>query len=238
MTVPADPGVEGAVNFRDVGGLQAQGGTVRTGVLFRSGALSHVTERGAARMAELGIRRIVDFRAEGEAGASPSAQSGIETIALPLLLGSVESLFRPDMTLERMYRTLRETAGEKIVTAARLIASDGATLVHCTAGKDRTGVTIALVLSAVGVPDEQVVADYARTEELLPDERGQEILDGLRRYGLDRENLVALAMASPAGVMRDFLAETRERHGSAAEWFGEQGLEPGGLAALRNRLVG
>ncbi|WP_119698244.1 tyrosine-protein phosphatase [Microbacterium halotolerans] len=231
------PGVDGAINFRDVGGLPASGGITRRGVLFRSGALSELTPEGQRRLRELGIRRIIDLRSDEELATEPSRSGGIETFHLPLFLGSVGSFFRPDMTLGLMYRSLLDQAGERLARAARLIAQDDPAVVHCTAGKDRTGVTTALVLSAVGVPDEAVVADYARTESLLPETRNRAMLTGLRASGLDRENLIDLAMRSPAHVMAGFLTELRQRHGSAQEWFREQGMSAAELHGLRDALV-
>jgi protein-tyrosine phosphatase len=142
-------------------------------VLFRSGNLARLTTDGRTVLDALGFAASSTCATTSELALDPSRIEGlgIEVQHVPLFLGSAASFFDDDISLESMYRGLIDTAPERIVAVVRGVLGAQPTLVHCTVGKDRTGVTIALVLSAVGVDREAVVADYARTEQLLPAER-------------------------------------------------------------------
>lgn len=145
MTVLQVPGV---ANVRDVGGIRAGSSRIREGVLLRSGQLAGLTPEGESVLAAR-VRRVIDLRDDAEVAAEPSAFRAAETVRVPLFLGSVASFFDEDMSLASMYRHLVEDAAPRLVQAVRLIADGEPTLVNCTIGKDRTGVTIALALSAV-----------------------------------------------------------------------------------------
>lgn len=229
--------VSGVANFRDTGGISVGNSRVRDGVLFRSGQLAGLTDAGSAFMHD-SVHHIVDLRDDLEVSNEPSAIRDITTTRLPLFVGSVASFFTDDFGLAEMYDHLIDESGSKIVEAIRVIATSPSTLVHCTVGKDRTGVTVALALSAVGADRDSVIDDYALTESLLPAERTQQILAYMRSRNLDSPNAVELATASPAPVMRDLLAGIDAKYGSAAGYLREQGLRDAELDALGATLVG
>lgn len=229
--------VPGAVNFRDVGGLPAGPGRTRSGVLYRSGNLAGVDDVGGAVFRELGVRRVIDLRSDDEVAHAPSRVGEVETLRVPLFLGSVTSFFLEDMSLAQMYRALLERSGDRLVTAIRGILGAQPVVVHCTVGKDRTGLTVALALSAIGVDEEAVVDDYARTEALLPAWRGDRVLERMREAYPQARHLEELATRSPAPVMRDLLADVRAEHGSAAGYLRAHGMDDGELARLRRLLV-
>lgn len=235
----SDPEVPGAVNFRDVGGLPARVGTVRRGMLFRSGNLARLKPAGTRALAALGIRSIIDLRDDDEVAHAPSRLDGIEVhvTRLPLFLGSVESFFSNDVSLADLYRSLVDESAATIVEAVRGIAEGTPVLVHCTVGKDRTGVTIALTLAAAGVEERAIVADYARTETLLPAERNRKVVARLRALHPDAVHLEELATSSPAPVMEGMLAHIAAEHGSVAGYLRDSGLEPEVIDALRGRLI-
>jgi protein-tyrosine phosphatase len=233
--------VPGSVNLRDIGGLPAGGGTTRHGLVYRSGTLTHLEEGpGPRALGALGIRRIVDLRDDDEVTRAPSRLDGldVEVQRVPLFLGSVASLFQQDLTMDDLYRKLVWDSAERIVTAVRAIAATtDPMVVHCTAGKDRTGVTIALTLTAAGVERDAVIADYARTEALLPRWRNEEVMARLRRRHPENVHLEEMATKSPARVIRTLLEEVDERHGSAAGYLREHGMPDEEIAGLRTRLV-
>jgi len=237
---PLGPLVPGALNFRDIGGLPAGSGVTRSGVLFRSGNLAGLGEDGRDALAELGIRRVVDLRADDEVAYEPSrtAGLGIETVRVPLFLGSVASFFVADRSLEEMYRALVDDSGARLADVARSVLVDGQpVLIHCTVGKDRTGVSVALLLAAIGVEEEAVIADYARTERMLPPERNARVLAYLRGVHPRARFLEDLATKSPASAMRELLRDVRERHGSAAEYLRAHGVVETELNDLRELLI-
>lgn len=228
--------VEGVTNVRDVGGMPAAGGRIRSGVLLRSGQLSGATTAGAAALRHA-VAHIVDLRDGEEVAAEPSGVEGPVTTHLPLFLGSVRSFFESDTSLDDLYLHLLEESGDRIAAAIRVIAAGEPTLVHCTVGKDRTGVTVALALSAVGADREAIVADYALTESQLPAERSRRIAAYLRTQHPEAVHAVALATQSPAPVMRGLLDAVDERWGSAREYLRAQGMTDAELDALHRALV-
>jgi protein-tyrosine phosphatase len=234
-----DPVVPGAVNLRDVGGLRAGATTTRYGVLFRSGNLARLGGKGARALGSLGLRRIIDLRADDEVARDPSRIAGLDVVTqrVPLFLGSVDSFFRDDLSLDEMYRLIVEGSSDNVVAVVRGILADQPVLVHCTAGKDRTGVTIALTLAAAGVADDEVVADYARTEGLLPARRNRYVVALIRSLHPRAVNVEDLVMRSPAPVMHALLLDVVERYGSAAEYLRAHGLSDEEIAELRRVLL-
>lgn len=228
--------IEGVFNVRDVGGMPANGGRIRSGALLRAGQLSGATTSGAAAL-RARVQHIVDLRDGEEVAAEPSEIEGPDTTHLPLFLGSVRSFFEADTSLDDLYLHLLEESGERLADAIRIIAAGERTLVHCTVGKDRTGVTVALALSAVGADREAVIADYALTESQLPTQRSQRIADYLRTQRPEAVHAVALATQSPAPVMRRLLEQVDERWGCASGYLRAQGMTDAELAALSAALV-
>lgn len=228
--------IEGVNNVRDVGGMPAAGGRIRSGVLLRSGQLSGATTGGAHELRRR-VSHIVDLRDGEEVAAEPTEIEGPDTTHLPLFLGSVRSFFETDTSLEDLYLHLLEESGERLVAAIRIIAQGEPTLVHCTVGKDRTGVTVALALAAVGADREAVIADYALTESQLPPERSRRILAYLRAQHPEAVHAAALATQSPAPVMRALLEDIDRRWGSAADYLRANGLTEDELQALHRALV-
>jgi len=240
---PRSPLVPGALNLRDVGGLRAGPGTTRPGVLFRSGNLAGLGEQGRSALAALGIRRVIDLRADDEVAYEPSrtAGLGLETTRVPLFLGSVASFFVADRSLGEMYRELVDESGARLADVARAAAAAltarEPVLVHCTVGKDRTGVAVAILLAAVGVDEDAIVADYARTEGMLPPERNARVLAYLRSMHPHARHLEDLATRSPASAMQHLLEDVRERHGSAADYLRAHGVAEAELSHVRAALI-
>jgi protein-tyrosine phosphatase len=184
--------LEGAPNFRDLGGYRTiEGRVVRSGRVFRSGHLAALTDADLARLEAAGIRTIVDFRPSneqevfgvdrmppsarlvsipiGEAGMAPAVQAA---------LGRGEYRSLPDLAVGN--RVLVRDHAAQLGEALRLVAAgeNHAVVLHCIGGKDRTGVAAALLLSLLGVPWAEVVRDYLRSNERLtgPDSTQRRLL--------------------------------------------------------------
>ena len=232
--------VPGALNFRDVGGLPAAGGATRHGVLFRSGNLARVQAPGRDALRTLGVRNIVDLREDDEIAFEPTDVGDLDVAVrrVPLFAGSVASFFDADVTLDTLYRSLIEGSAPAIVDVVRSVIGGAPLLVHCTVGKDRTGVVVALTLAAAGVEEDAIVADYARTEAMLPAERNARVLAYLQRRHPEAQNLADLATRSPAPVMRTLLGELRDTYGAPVEFLRAQGLADDEVSELRRVLIG
>jgi protein-tyrosine phosphatase len=166
--------LEGGCNFRDIGGYQASDGrTVRWGRIYRSGVLSHLTPRDAQRLIPLGIQTICDLRRNGERAREPTTWPA----QLACLEWSEDGPNAPAIrrfaaqhpptadgmraAMIDLYRSLPVWMGPRLRTLFERIGQKRIPLVvHCAAGKDRTGFAIALLLLSVGVPYESVLRDY------------------------------------------------------------------------------
>ncbi|MEU3652832.1 tyrosine-protein phosphatase [Streptomyces sp. NPDC032161] len=229
---------EGLVNFRDLGGLRAATATIRPGVLCRSAGLASLTEAGLATLRDGAVAVVVDLRSEQEAVAAPATAHPV-TVRLPLLDGDALAMARVP-TLGEVYANLLETAGRAFAHVARVVAetTDGAVLVHCTAGKDRTGLAVALLLEAVGVDRETVVADYALSEDRLRGAWAERMTASVRAMGVEvTPGLETLITRSPAPVMAETLDRLDSGYGGAARYLTAHGLDADTLARLRGRLL-
>ena len=239
---------EGLDNVRDVGGLPLRdGGTTRFGELLRSANLRYAHRGDVAHLVDVfGLRLVIDLRTAREIdrdGPTAVAAAGVETVALSFLPEDGTALPETgDDTdpLLRAYLGYLVDRTENVVEAVRLLGrpDGGPTLVHCAAGKDRTGVLLALVLDAVGVEREAVIADYALSAE--------HVEAMFRRWtsALGREMPDDLTPHLPrAEVIATVLARLDEAHGAtgrggAAGWLRANGLEDDALERLRARLTG
>jgi protein-tyrosine phosphatase len=177
-----------------------------------------------------------------EAGLNTDAVAADDEPDAPVLL-PWQGRERPDSEEERrrgaadIYVDYLIDRPDSIVDALRLIAeTDGATIVHCAAGKDRTGVVVAIALSEIGVDRDAIIADYALTSERI--ERVLRRLAARRTYAADLEDEHDFDRHKPRPVtMERFLDEMDERYGGVAAWLRAHGWTDEDAAALRKRLL-
>ena len=249
---------EGVHNFRDYGGYLAAGGRLRTGVLWRSGQHGAATADDLDRIARLDIRTVIDLRGDAERVAAPCLRA-------PGFAGEV--IFAPGETAghelaphEEAGRGVHDTASARaamrqlytnmpfrpvLVASMRLYfealaTRDGASLLHCLAGKDRTGLAVALFHTLMGVHHDDVMADYLLTLTAGdPTRRIAAAATSIRaRYGAMDDATILMLM----GVEEDYLltafAAIAERFGTVEHYAEEVlGVDTHRRQALAMRLV-
>jgi protein-tyrosine phosphatase len=256
-----EPELAGVRNFRDVGGLPTvDGRRVRYGVLFRSGHLAHATEADAEFLSSLGLHTIFDFRnAADQKLEGPDVElPGVRNVNLPLTdpadgsgfwkmvrdgeIEQLRELLGDGKAANRMIASYRTIIKERTAEHARVLrslADDSVpALMHCAAGKDRAGLSIAVTLLALGVEHEAIVADYLESNAKH------------RRYKVHRSSSSAAAYSPEVMELLSPLFEARAEYLAAAfetieETWGdvdtylEQGLgvTPELRELLRDRLL-
>jgi protein tyrosine/serine phosphatase len=242
--------LDGAVNVRDLGGLPTEGGgTTVPGVLIRSDNLQGLSDKDVRRLVDdHGVTTVLDLRTPTEVrleGPGPLVAEGLRHVNLDLIPtwdeddGSdriVPHEQREQGDLSHFYLTYLDAMPESVVAALRVIADgeSGSCVVHCAAGKDRTGVIVALALSVAGVERDEIVADYALTGERI--EAIRERLSASPTYAEDMRTRPLDDMRPHALSMRHFLDRLDELGGVSA-WLTEHGFGPDEQSALRARLV-
>jgi protein-tyrosine phosphatase len=232
-------GLPGTMNLRDLGGYPAgDGGVVRWRTLLRSDALDRLDENGRTALAALGLRTVVDLRTDEEAQDAPSALEGTGARIFRVPLLRAEALGRLPPDLAAVYRYLIDDRGPAIATAVGHLCRAGALpgLVHCSAGKDRTGVVTALILGALGVPDDIIAADYALSASYL-DPDAAAVISRIQAIGGAASRLSLSVLGSPPELILMALARARARAGSVCGYLVRHGLSEAELGELRTALV-
>ena len=249
--------LEGAVNVRDLGGLPtSDGGKTVGGRLLRSDNLQELSPADVATLVrDFGLTTVIDLRSTAELtaeGPAPlDAVDSVRHVHLPVLPEQGHTtdvvadvlLTRADQDRSRFsgdpraghYLGYLEDRPGQVVDALRTIARSGGTaLVHCAAGKDRTGVVVALALCAAGVRADAVIADYAASAERI-----DAILRRLRRsptYAVNVVHKPADSQRPRPETMTAFLEQLGARYGGVVPWLDDHGFSGSDLDLLRARL--
>lgn len=231
-------------NFRDLGGLDTvEGGKTRPGVLFRSDSFHTASPADIDHLVN-GVRlaSIIDLRSESEVAAdrtNPLMPASIRYHHLPIAGGpggAIEAA-PSELRLATRYMEYLDQHVPSIVGAARAVAdAEGApSVVHCRAGKDRTGVVVGMLLASVGVKPQEIAVDYSLTTAAM-----KRIMEGLKaspHYSANVKRLPPEMYSSEASTMTAFLTMVDDRHGGAARWLVDNGLPSQSLRTLRRVLT-
>ena len=235
---------ERVFNFRDLGGYPtADGRTTRWRRLFRSDELHLVTEAEAERYRqELALATVIDLRAPDEltrrGGLGPLVAPPTTHRLFPMwnerLTALVDGGFSSNPS-GALYLEILDLAGDSIAGAIAVMAEDAAypAVFHCAAGKDRTGILAAVLLSAIGVDDETIVEDYALTTRAAAPRNAHLVEIGVLRPDEDPGPSWDIV---PAAI-REMLTTTRERHGSIAGYLGSRGVDERTLVRVGDLLL-
>ena len=243
----------GLRNFRELGGTPlGEGARIRTGVLYRSGALAWLTDEGLGALEQLGLATVYDLRTEQEQEEAPSRlpeQLRLEQLPIGGTAARTKELWEsvmrgegaelPPDFLSLVYASLAEDASTSFGRLMTLLAGPGAppALIHCTAGKDRTGIAVALLLSSLGAHDEVVLDDYVRSAVVYSPQQLAKLQRRLEGTGIDVARYQAI-FGAPREAMGGLLATLRQRHGSVRAYLvDEGGVSDAIFPELQDRLV-
>lgn len=254
-------------NARELGGLPTtDGGELASGVLFRSDALSSLTEDGVRAFAELRIGTVIDLRTDAERARAADvlpADGSVKLVPLSVQGGAMDEMVQKLLpsgdgaalseaqiaavvaqvpTLEELYLAILGSSATQFAEVARAVVTASGTdrpgvLFHCTAGKDRTGLAAALLLSVAGVGRDAIVDDYTLTEKNLAKGFAEALAALITSMGMPlTPRLKTLATESPASAIEAALDWVEAEHGDAARYLLSGGLTTAELDALRRAL--
>lgn len=237
--------LEAAFNVRDLGGYRtANGSTTRWRSLLRADALHELTDRDVDALLELGLRTVIDLRTEREIAAQPSVFAARDEvryhhISLFDRLAPVDVMFRERglIDLSERYIAALDVCHPALLSVANAIteADEGIVLFNCTAGKDRTGIVAAMLLSIAGVSADDIAEDYALTAEIAAPLM-QRLKEGAMRRGLE-EAAAARLLSSERSAMELFLRHMEEAHGGFLGYLEREQKQPELAVRLEARVL-
>lgn len=206
--------------------------------LFRSGALSELTPAGQQELREYDIACVVDLREPYEIADAPDFISQYTYVNVPLYRGQVPLA----AAIDDVYRLLLMERGHQMAAAVQAIAQSvgSRVVVHCKAGKDRTGLVVALMMAAAAVPVEIIVADYAQSaDNLSPAYRRQithQLETELAGNLAELKSAMQLHMASPGAALHGALELVDTKFGSVKQYLAAHGVNTEQLALLETHF--
>ena len=224
---------EGCFNFRDIGGyLNQDGKKVKRGLYFRAGRQDRMTNKDLAQLSDLNISTQIDLRKQEEVldqGRGPLEDMGAKYINISVIPeGGSEKLNKlvGDTGISgKRYLGYLEFGPTSWLRLFGILADEEnlPVLLHCTAGKDRTGVSTAFLLSVLGVSRDIIEADYLLTN--LDTERQADFIESTVGYpeGYNREKMISIA-GVPKDAMKDFLDGVESKWGSVIEYLKKIGV--------------
>lgn len=243
--------LSGGVNFRDVGGYRTEDGrAVRWGQVYRAGSLAELTDDDVAYLTRLGLRLSCDLRSADEVTRRPDRlPPGATALHHPIAaeVGRLRQMFtlfrlrnRIGELLQNVYVVMLDQNAAIFAEIIRLAAEPAnlPLLIHCTAGKDRTGLAVALLLLALGVPEETVIADYTLSNHAFDVLAGRMRPEMERLYalGFDDAQLRPFLLAQ-AETLAGALAHLRRRYGSVEAYLLQAGVGEEEIGRLRDSLL-
>lgn len=237
---------EGCFNFRDIGGyLNQDGKRVKKGLYFRAGRQDRMTEKDLVQLSDLNISTQIDLRKQEEVldqGRGPLEDMGAKYINISVIpeggSDKLNKLVGDTGISGKRYLGYLEFGPTSWLRLFGILADKEnlPVLLHCTAGKDRTGVSTAFLLSVLGVSRDIIEADYLLTN--LDTERQADFIESTVGYpeGYDREKMISIA-GVPKDALKDFLDGVESKWGSAVEYLQKIGITNDQMDMIRNNFL-
>jgi protein-tyrosine phosphatase len=220
---------------RDLGGLSCGDAALKPGRLVRASIIGTLTPAGRAAVREHGIRTVIDLRGDDEVAETPSPYRGGMTYRhVPFTSARMMALHDAAHagTLPEELRRIAVPGGGLAEAVGAIAGAEPGILLHCVAGRDRTGIVIATLLSAIGVPEQEIVADYVASDDELVAE-----YERFKSANPDRATAVDEGVAKRAWVMSETLDALREAFGGGAAYLHLAGVQPEQVDAIRAKLT-
>ena len=237
---------EGCFNFRDIGGyLNQDGRRVKKGLYFRAGRQDRMTDKDLAQLLDLNISTQIDLRKQEEVldqGRGPLEAMGANYINISVIpeggSDTLNKLVGDTGISGKRYLGYLEFGPTSWLRLFGILAEESnlPVLLHCTAGKDRTGVSTAFLLSILGVSRDIIEADYLLTN--LDTERQADFIETTVGYpeGYDREKMITIA-GVPQDAMKDFLDGVESKWGSVVEYLEKIGITLDQMNKIRDNFL-
>jgi protein tyrosine/serine phosphatase len=243
---------DGCLNVRDLGGFRTESGEeTRFGSIVRADSVRQLSDDGWAALVDYGVTTIIDLRGDQERQEDPPYDVPVEVLHVPFMEADesewkeveerIEAAVRaaPEVTAATrdVYLIFLEHFKDNVAAGIRAVADapDGAVLIHCVGGKDRTGLLSAFLLHLAGVDVEQIADDYALSEIRLRPRHDEWFAAAESDEELERLQRIA---QTPAASMVGVFEELERRHGSVEGFLHDAGLTDDELGRARARLHG
>lgn len=236
--------VEGCLNFRDAGGCEVERGPrMRSGLLYRADDPIRLTPVGRATVESLDLAAVIDLRQHAQCVRSPGFVDPKRTFHRPLVDRVVDIDNPPKLDepgdLADIYEGIILSSRTQIAEVLDIIAEHldaGPVLVHCAYGKDRTGIIVALVQAALGMPADVLAREYGRSDEPVR-RRYQWMIDEPLADDPPVRKVPAYLFTAPAAAMAELARRAVESHGSLADWVASLPVAASTIDRLRAGLV-
>jgi len=244
--------LKSVLNFRDVGGIPSNRiGMIRRGLIFRSATVDNINKEDISRLRDLGIRTIIDLRASKEAKKSKRKADGAVSVVLPLdFQQTTRERLKPFLYKKDSEEILADISNQlylDILDAAApvfrqimelLVSGDGApVLIHCQAGKDRTGIIIALILLALGADHQLIREDFLKSnDELIPYFKKMLLIRKIITLGYFPSKRMLYVITVKQRNINSVIDRVNNHYGGIEGFLGSAGFEISKLKEFREKF--
>lgn len=241
------------LNFRDIGGIRSEkGNLIRQGIIFRSANTDWISKRDIAKLHRLNIRTIIDLRAAYEIRKNKRAIDNIDYISLPLdFEQTTRERLKPFLykkSSERIISEISKSLYLEILDAALpavnkileiiLETEQCPVLIHCQAGKDRTGIICALILLALGIDRQSIIEDYLKSNEaLLPFFKRKLLIRKVLTFGFFPSGTILFAITVRRQNIESVLERIENHYGGIEAYIKVSGFDTSRLPELKSILL-